>query len=112
VSRPGALRILAALLLLPQTGGGGLVALAHAREAPTAPRTIEAVHDARCAVVHDALHCALCQLASHRLPPGRLVMPWTMGVAHVALPPIRTVGISPAALDSPFRPRAPPRPRA
>ncbi len=103
---------MATLLLLLQTGAGGLVALAHAREAPTAPRTIEAVHDARCAVVHDALHCALCQLASHRLPPGRQVMPWTMGVAYVVPLPARTVCVSPGALDSPFRPRAPPRPRA
>lgn len=100
--------MVATVLLLSQTGGGALVALVHAREAPTAPRTIEAVHDARCAVVHDALHCVVCQLASHRLPPGRTVMPWWPDAARATPIAIRTVALPADGHDPTARPRAPP----
>lgn len=52
-----------ALLLVIQALGGGAVTLAHASDRSTAPVTIEARHDARCVVLHDALRCALCHYA-------------------------------------------------
>lgn len=101
-------RIVAALLLLLQTAGGGLVALAHAREGPTAPRTVEATHDARCAVVHNALHCAVCQLAGHRLPPARSAPPQWCAVVHRAPAPAAAVWAAVGLRVRAFPPRAPP----
>ena len=68
-----------ALLLVIQAVGGGAITLAHARDLVTAPATVEAQHDARCAVLHDALRCALCHYASAQVvvqqtvvvPPSR-----------------------------------------
>jgi hypothetical protein len=56
----GALTILLAIQVL----GNGAVTLAHARDVGTAPAAFESQHDARCAVLHDALRCALCHYAS------------------------------------------------
>ena len=68
-----------ALLIVVQGVGGGAITLAHARDVVTAPASVEAQHDARCPVLHDALRCALCHYASAQVvvqqavvvPPSR-----------------------------------------
>jgi len=60
-------RISLSILLAIQAVGGGAVSLAHARDAVVAPPGIEASHDARCAILHDELRCALCHYASARV---------------------------------------------
>lgn len=55
------------LLLVVQALGGGAITLAHARDVVSAPPGIEASHDARCAILHDELRCALCHYASARI---------------------------------------------
>src|SRR5467141_102266 len=52
-------RIPLMLLLGIQALGGGAITLAHARDAVVAPPGFEARHDARCAILHDELRCAL-----------------------------------------------------
>jgi hypothetical protein len=58
---------LAAVLLVLQGLGGGLVALAHASEAPAGTVHIEAPHASGCPVLHDSARCALCQYAGMRV---------------------------------------------
>jgi hypothetical protein len=60
-------RIPLMLLLAIQALGGGAITLAHARDAVVAPPGYEARHDARCAILHDELRCALCHYASSRV---------------------------------------------
>jgi len=60
-------RISLSILLAIQALGGGAITLAHAREAVAAPPAYEARHDARCAILHDELRCALCHYASARV---------------------------------------------
>ena len=60
-------RIALMLLLAIQALGGGAISLAHARDAVVAPPGFEARHDARCAILHDELRCALCHYASARV---------------------------------------------
>ena len=62
------------LLLIIQAVGGGAITLAHARDLVTAPATVEAQHDARCPVLHDALRCALCHYASAQVVVQRAVV--------------------------------------
>ena len=64
-----------ALLLLIQAVGGGAVTLAHAAERSTAPVAIEAQHDARCVVLHDAVRCAVCHHAGTQVAIPRTLMP-------------------------------------
>jgi hypothetical protein len=60
-------RISLTLLLAIQALGGGAISLAHARDAVVAPPGFEAGHNARCAILHDELRCALCHYASARV---------------------------------------------
>src|SRR3954470_19390090 len=60
-------RISLMILLAIQALGGGAITLAHARDAVVAPPGFEARHDARCAILHDELRCALCHYASARV---------------------------------------------
>ena len=62
-----------ALLLVIQALGGGAVTLAHASERSTAPAAIEAQHDARCVVLHDAVRCAVCQHATTLVVTPRIL---------------------------------------
>lgn len=95
---------LAALLLVLQALGGGLVPLAHASEHFSAPAHIEAHHSAGCLALHDELRCALCHYAgshvvrrdprgaatavSHRVPPRPLAAaPRASGADHLTAPP-------------------------
>ena len=71
-------RIPLAALLVIQALGGGAITLAHARDVVAAPPGVEASHDARCAILHDEMRCALCHYAS-----ARVVTPQTFTiVAH------------------------------
>ena len=54
-------------LLVVQALGGGAITLAHARDVVSAPPGVEASHDARCAILHDELRCALCHYAGARV---------------------------------------------
>jgi hypothetical protein len=60
-------RISVGILLAIQALGGGAVTLAHARDVVLAPAGVEASHDARCAILHDELRCALCHYAGARV---------------------------------------------
>ena len=99
---------IAAVLLVLQALAGGLVPLAHAGERETAPTTIEAHHDARCVVIHDAMRCALCQYAgSLTTPPAALAVSLRASVPAQLAQLTATLGIgSPTFVAS--RPRAPP----
>jgi len=55
------------ILLAIQALGGGAITLAHARDVLVAPAGVEASHDARCAILHDELRCALCHYAGARV---------------------------------------------
>jgi hypothetical protein len=83
------------LLLVIQALGGGAVTLAHARDVVTAPAHVEANHDVRCPVLHDALRCALCHYAgaqvvvqqatiTPRSRPTRTRVPADRGAAAIA----------------------------
>jgi len=68
------------ILLAIQALGGGAITLAHARDVVVAPAGVEASHDARCAILHDELRCALCHYASSRVvtaPTFTLALPAT-----------------------------------
>jgi len=60
-------RISVGVLLAIQGLGGGAITLAHARDVVFAPAGFEASHDARCAILHDELRCALCHYAGARV---------------------------------------------
>lgn len=60
-------RISVSVLLAIQVLGGGAVTLAHSRDVMFAPSGFEASHDARCAILHDELRCALCHYAGARV---------------------------------------------
>ena len=60
----------AALLLVFRALGGGAVVLAHAAEAPTAPRTFATPHHVDCVVVHDELRCAVCHVIAIGVTPA------------------------------------------
>jgi hypothetical protein len=77
------------ILLAIQAVGGGAITLAHARDVLVAPPGFEASHDARCAILHDEVRCALCHYAG----------------ARVITPPVFTVA-TPAA-DIRFAPAQP-----
>ena len=69
-------RVALLVLLAIQVLGGGAVTLAHARDVVSAPAAFESSHDARCAVLHDALRCALCHYASAQVVvQGAVVVP-------------------------------------
>lgn len=99
-----------ALLLCWQTVGGGMVALAHATEPPTAPVAIESEHNARCAVVHDALRCAVCHWAGIQIT-AVAVSTLALGgpVYHTPHPATGTV-LPPRPQGLNAVPRAPPAP--
>ena len=101
-----------ATLLLLQTLGGGMVALAHAAEPPTAPVAIEREHGARCAVLHDALRCAVCHFPGLRMA-GMAAAPAPTGGDVYATPLADEHSILPPRLHGRIAsPRAPPAPRS
>lgn len=98
-------RAAAAVLLVSQAAGAGAVTLAHARDVVTAPATVEASHDSRCPVLHDALRCALCQYAGARVVVQQTVVTVPTGAVRVRIPRAQRV----VAVASPVRYTAPPR---
>src|SRR6059036_2998827 len=100
-------RISLMLLLAIQALGGGAITLAHARDAVVEPPGFEARHDARCAILHDELRCALCHYASARVVTQQA---FTLAVpaSAVCFAPVQRI-ISIAAADRLTAPaRAPP----
>ncbi|HEY3221657.1 MAG TPA: hypothetical protein VGJ80_13065 [Gemmatimonadales bacterium] len=84
-------RIALTLLLTIQALGGGAISLAHARDAVVAPPGFEAGHNARCAILHDELRCALCHYASARVVTQQ---PFILATPRIA---IRVVSVQPMA---------------
>jgi hypothetical protein len=100
-------RIPLMLLLAIQALGGGAITLAHARDVVVAPPGFEARHDARCAILHDELRCALCQYASARVVTQRAFTLTTPRAAiHVA--PAQPVVVFTAVFRLTAPARAPP----
>jgi hypothetical protein len=75
------------LLLVVQALGGGAITLAHARDAVAAPPGVEASHDARCAILHDEMRCALCHYAGARV---------VIQAAFIIATPAESLGFTPA----------------
>jgi hypothetical protein len=101
-------RIPLMLLLAIQALGGGAITLAHARDAVVAPPGFEASHNARCAILHDELRCALCHYASARVvtqQPFTLVTPR----AEIRAVPVQPVVAFAVAVRLTAPARAPPQ---
>ena len=79
------------VLLAIQVLGGGAITLAHARDVVTAPAALEAQHDARCPVLHDALRCALCHYASAQVVGQRAVVTLASRPTRPRVPPTRLI---------------------
>jgi hypothetical protein len=100
----GALLVLLAIQVL----GGGAVTLAHARDLVTAPASVEAQHDARCPVLHDALRCALCHYASAQVVVQRAIVTPPPRPTRAQVPATRRI-VAVASILHPTGPaRAPP----
>ena len=76
-------RIPLTILLAIQALGGGAITLAHARDVVVAPPGVEARHDARCAILHDELRCALCHYAGARVVVRQQMFTLAAQVARV-----------------------------
>ena len=80
-------RLAIAFVAVIQIFGAGAITLAHARDIVVAPAAIEAHHDARCAILHDELRCALGHYAGARVVvPQTLVAP-DVGIAALQFVP-------------------------
>jgi hypothetical protein len=101
-------RIPLMLLLAIQALGGGAITLAHARDAVVAPPGFEASHNARCAILHDELRCALCHYASARVVPQQ---PFTLATPRtdIRVVPVQPVVAVAAAVRRTAPARAPPQ---
>jgi len=96
------------LLLVIQAFGGGAVTLAHARDVVTAPAAVESRHDARCAVLHDALRCALCHYAGARVVAQQTIISLPSRSTRVLAPSDHRVVVVAAAVHLTAPARAPP----
>jgi len=81
--------------------------VAHARDAVVAPPGFEARHDARCAILHDELRCALCHYASARVVRQQ-VFTFTTPRAAVRVAPVQPVVVFAAVVRLTAPARAPP----
>ena len=80
-------RLAIAVVAAIQIFGAGAITLAHARDSVVAAAAIEAHHDARCAILHDELRCALGHYAGARVVvPQTLVAP-DVGIAALQFVP-------------------------
>jgi len=84
-----------AVLLVIQALGGGAITLAHARDIVAAPPGVEASHDARCAILHDEMRCALCHYASARVvsPPAFTIVAPAEIVRFTPIEPVVSVAV-------------------
>ena len=96
------------VLLAIQALGGGAVTLAHARDVVTAPAAVEAQHDARCPVLHDALRCALCHYASARVVVQQALAVPAARPARALVPVARQLVVVSSATHRTAPARAPP----
>src|ERR1700752_335718 len=82
-------------LLVIQALGGGAITLAHARDIVAAPPGVEASHDARCAILHDEMRCALCHYASARVvsPPAFTIVAPAEIVRFTPIEPVVFVAV-------------------
>ena len=101
-------RIPLTILLAIQALGGGAITLAHARDVVVAPPGVEASHDARCAILHDELRCALCHYASARVVTQQQVLTLAAHVARVQPMPTQCVNTVASAVYLTAPARAPP----
>src|SRR5262245_27038852 len=101
-------RPLLTVLLAVRAVGGGAVTLAHARDVVSAPATWESRHDARCAVLHDALRCALCHYAGAQVVVQRAVVAPATRPTTCRVPASRRIGVTSDAFDRTAPARAPP----
>ena len=100
-------RIPLAILLVIQALGGGAVSIAHARDAVVQPPGYEASHDARCAILHDEMRCALCHYASARVLTQQVfTLPAPVAQRRVTPAQITRFAPSPERFTPP--PRGPP----
>ncbi len=106
--RRGLTQVVLTLLLIIQALGGGAVTLAHARDVVTAPAAFESKHDARCAVLHDALRCALCHYASAQVAVQRTVITPASRSARVRAQATPPVVVAASAVHRTRPARAPP----
>ena len=96
------------LLLIVQALGGGAVTLAHAQDVVAAGAAVEQGHDARCAVLHDALRCALCHYAGTRVVRQQTLVISPTRPARVLVPQAHRVAVVTTVVRSTAPPRAPP----
>ena len=101
-------RIPLTILLAIQAFGGGAITLAHARDVVVAPPGFEASHNARCAILHDELRCALCQYASARVVTQQAFTLATPRTAIRVVPEQPVVAVA-AAVRRTAPARAPPQ---
>lgn len=101
-------RIPLALFLAIQVLGGGAVTLAHARDVVAAPPAVEAGHDARCAILHDELRCALCHYAGARILAQQVFLVAATPVAPVSMRTVCDVISYSDSVRSTLPARAPP----
>jgi hypothetical protein len=97
-----------ALLLAIQAAGGGAVTLAHARDVVAAPASVEASHDARCAILHDELRCALCHYAGARVVVQQTLLAPTPHVSRIHVIPAQPAVTVVSAIRLTAPARAPP----
>ena len=103
-------RIPLTILLAIQALGGGAITLAHARDVVVAPPGVEASHDARCAILHDELRCALCHYASARIVTQQQVCPLAAHVGRAQPRNTQRVVAVASTVHLTAPPRAPPLP--
>lgn len=96
------------LLLVIQVLGGGAITLAHARDVVVAPPAVEAGHDARCAILHDELRCALCHYAGAQLVVQQTVITPPSRPTRVRVPSTHRVVVVASAVHHTGPARAPP----
>ena len=100
-------RIPLAILLVIQALGGGAISLAHAQDLVTEPTHVEASHNARCAILHDEMRCALCHYANARVVTQQVfTLPAPMVARRVT--PAQITRFAPSAERFTPPPRGPP----
>ena len=97
-----------AVLLAIQALGGGAITLAHARDVVAAPSSVETSHDARCAILHDELRCALCHYAGARVVVQHVLLAPAPYLARVFFVPAAPAVPVASAVHSTAPARAPP----
>lgn len=101
-------RLVIAVVAAIQILGTGAITLAHARDIVVAPAAIEAHHDARCAILHDELRCALGHYANARVVVPQTLLPPDVGIAALQFVPVQSHVPLPSVAGTTTSARAPP----